>query len=118
MSERRKATSEYPHFLTLVIVDWIDLFTRRRYCDIVLDSFDYCINFKGLELFCYVIMPSHIHLIARSAELKLPGIIRDFKSHTAKALYHSLTKERGESRRNWLRVYRLSQIGVLNKITL
>jgi REP element-mobilizing transposase RayT len=47
-------------------------------------------------------MPSHIHFIARSAELKLPGIIRDFKSHTAKAIYHSLTKVRGESRRNWL----------------
>ena len=102
MSERRKATSGYPHFMTLTVVNWIDLFTRRRYCELILDSLDYCTDCKDLQLFAYVIMPSHIHLIARCPELKMSGLLKSFKSYTAKAIYNSITLEPGESRRHWL----------------
>jgi len=29
------------NFITLTIVDWIDLFTRRWFCELVLESLDY-----------------------------------------------------------------------------
>ena len=54
------------NFLTLTIVEWIDLFTRPVYSDIVIESLRYCQKEKGLMAFGYVIMPSHLHLIVRT----------------------------------------------------
>lgn len=33
-----------PHFVTPTVVDWIDIFTRQTYRDIVVDCLDYCIK--------------------------------------------------------------------------
>ena len=54
------------HYMTLQVVYWIDIFTRKIYRDIVIDSLMYCQKEKGLEIFAYVIMSNHIHLIAKS----------------------------------------------------
>ena len=56
---------------------------------------------KGLKVFEYVIMSSHIHLIAQDLSGQLASTIRDFKSHTAKEILKSMNKV-GESRRKWL----------------
>ena len=101
MSELRKANTDHPYFVTLPIVGWIDLFTRERYCEVVIDSLAYCINNKGLRLFEYVIMPSHVHLIVQHLEGKLPALIRDMKSFMAKEILTAV-QEPGESRREWL----------------
>ena len=50
------------HYLTLQVVDWIDIFTRKSYRDLVLESISYCRQNKGLQVFGYVIMSNHIHL--------------------------------------------------------
>ena len=44
------------YYLTFQIVDWVDIFTRKIYKDIVIESFKYCIEHKGLRLFAYVII--------------------------------------------------------------
>ena len=54
------------HYLTFQIVQWADLFTRKVYRDIVIDSLRYCQQNKGLEVYAYVIMSNHAHLLARS----------------------------------------------------
>jgi REP element-mobilizing transposase RayT len=77
MSELRKANTDHPFYITMTIVGWIDLFTRERCCEAVLASFRYCIENKGLRLFEYVIMPSHVHFIGQHLEGKLPELIRD-----------------------------------------
>jgi len=59
-------------------VQWADIFTRKIYRDIVIDSFKYCREHKGLEIYAYVIMSNHIHLLARSEKEDLSGTIRDF----------------------------------------
>ena len=70
------------NFLTFTIVEWIDLFTRPVYSEIILDSLRHCQKEKDLLLYGYVIMPSHIHLIARTeATSGLSAIIQSFKSY-------------------------------------
>ena len=54
------------YYLTFQVVDWIDIFTRQVYRDIIIESFKYAIENKGLHLFAYVIMSNHVHLIAQS----------------------------------------------------
>ena len=58
------------YFLTLQVVEWIDIFTRKMYVDIVLKSLAYCRKEKGLKLYAYVVMSNHIHMIV-SAERKI-----------------------------------------------
>jgi len=90
------------YFLTMTIVDWIDLFTRKEYSMIIVDSFNYCIESKNLEVFSWVIMSSHVHLICKVNEPgTLSDFLRDFKKYTSKQLIQAI-EEVGESRRKWL----------------
>lgn len=96
------ADQQEVYFLTFTIVNWIDVFTRKEYKIIITDSLNFCIEKKGLEVFAYVVMSNHMHLIARAKEgFKLSDIIRDFKKFTSKEITAKIL-EIGESRREWL----------------
>ena len=91
------------YFLTFTIVDWVDIFTRRVYKDIVIGSLNYCIASKGLLVFGYVIMSNHIHLIVQAGgDIPLSDIIRDFKKFTAKSILDYIEEDNPESRKEWL----------------
>ena len=90
-----------PHYVTFTVVDWVDIFTRQIYRDLIVENLSFCIKEKGLVVFGYVIMSNHMHLIIQSDNNNLSDIIRDFKKHTAKAII-KLIKEGRESRREWL----------------
>ena len=38
------------HFITFAVVEWMDVFTRKDYRDIVIESIKYCQAEKGLLL--------------------------------------------------------------------
>lgn len=90
-----------PHFITATVIDWIDVFTRKTYRDIVVECFNYCITNKGMVLYGYVIMSNHIHLIVQSSEGKLSDLIRDFKKFIAAKILEKIQLE-PESRREWM----------------
>ena len=105
MSTNYRITDDtLPHFLTLTLVEWVDLFTREKYRQIIIESLKYCIAEKGLVLYAYVIMSNHVHLIAkiRNDGVSLTNIIRDMKRFTAGKIYEELKSDDKESRRNWL----------------
>lgn len=89
------------HFITATVVDWIDVFTRKTYKDLVIESLAYCIKEKGMLLYGYVIMSNHIHFIVQSKDGKLSDLIRDFKKFTAKNILEKIETE-PESRREWM----------------
>ncbi len=91
------------YYLTFQIVGWVDLFTRQIYKDIAVESFKHCQQHKGLNLFAYVIMSNHIHLLAQSASGDLSGIVRDFKSYTSKK-FLEVIDENIESRSDWMKI--------------
>jgi putative transposase len=93
----------------MTITGWIDLFTRADYADLVLDSLRYCIRHKGLRVYEFCIMPSHVHLLAdlEDDDKLLAHVLRDLKSYTAKALATLIATHPQESRRPWL----LHQLG-------
>jgi REP element-mobilizing transposase RayT len=92
---------EAPYYLTFQIVYWIDLFSRKSYRDIVIESLKYCQKEKGLEIFAWIIMSNHVHLIARSATADLSGTVRDFKKYTSKQIIQEIEKS-AESRKEWM----------------
>ena len=90
------------YFVTFSVVRWIDVFTRREYKDILIDSLKYCIEHKGLELYAWVIMSNHVHLIIGTQGKPLENILRDIKRHTSKKLTAAISENNQESRREWL----------------
>ena len=56
------------NFLTFTVVEWIDLFSRRVYKDIIIDSLRHCQQEKGLVVCGYVIMSNHVHAILHTEE--------------------------------------------------
>jgi putative transposase len=105
------------YFLTFPIVDWIDIFTRPSYKNIIVDSLNYCIENKGLTIYSWCLMTNHLHLIVRANEgNRLSDFIRDFKKFTAKKIIDVINEE-PESRKEWL-LYRFSFAGKFdNRIT-
>jgi REP element-mobilizing transposase RayT len=89
------------YYLTFQVVDWIDVFTRKEYKDIIIENFKYCQKHRQLELFAYVIMSNHIHLLARSGEENMSGFIRDFKTYTSKTIVSAI-ETGNESRKEWM----------------
>ena len=50
------------YFLTLQVVGWADIFFRKIYRDVIIESFVFYRKSKGLKLYAYVIMSNHKHL--------------------------------------------------------
>ena len=72
--------------MSFATVNWIDVFTRDVYFVAIIESLDYCRKNKGMEIYGYCIMPSHIHLIFRSSLGDPSGLIRDFKGFTSRKM--------------------------------
>ena len=93
--------------MTLTVVGWLDaclfgrqVFTRKNHKLKIIESLKYCQDNKGLAIFAWVLMPSHIHMVARAdGKCTLTEILRDFKKHTSKEIIKQI-KEEPESRRD------------------
>ncbi len=103
MSELMKANvEEGTYFVTLTVVGWLDVFIRKDYVDVLFESLEYCRKNKALEVFEYVVMPSHVHLLLRRRSGLLSDVLRDMKSFTAKKLLHTIEHNPQESRKEWM----------------
>jgi len=90
------------HFITCTVHQWVDVFTRVEYIEIILDSLRFCQREKGLRIYGWVIMTNHLHLIVDSTKTPLSDILRDFKKYTATSVVKAIEANPRESRRNWL----------------
>ncbi len=90
------------YFISFATINWIDVFIRPEYKDIVVESFKYCIANKGLEIYAWCIMTSHVHLIIGTHNVKMEDIIRDVKRHTSKAVLKAISAHPQESRKEWM----------------
>jgi REP element-mobilizing transposase RayT len=91
------------HFITFSVVEWIDVFTRKIYADIVVESLKFCQTNKGLQIHAWCLMSNHIHLIVSTKEpITLSEVLRDFKKFTSTNIIKAIEDNTKESRRNWI----------------
>ena len=102
MGEYRRTTPNELYFATLTVAGWVDVFSRKEYKDILVENLEYCQQKEGLEIFAYVIMSNHLHMIARREDGDLAELLGRFKSYTAKKILASIAKHPEESRKEWL----------------
>jgi len=106
MSRKHKfCNPEGAYFITFTVKDWVDVFMRSEYKNILVKNLSHCQKHKGLEVFAWCIMSSHAHLIIRAKDgsgFLLPDILRDFKTFTSKEVVKAIQENPQESRREWL----------------
>ncbi|WP_423147163.1 REP-associated tyrosine transposase [Rubrolithibacter danxiaensis] len=101
------------YFVSVSVVNWLDVFIRNEYKEILLDSLRYCQTTKGLEIYAWCIMTSHVHLIIGTSGNKMEDILRDFKSFTSGSLKNAIREHPTESRKEWL-IWMMERAGKKN----
>ena len=83
-------------FWTAIINQWQKLLWEDNYKDIILSSLEYLTNQK-IDVFAFVLMPNHIHVIWRTKELNGKETAQgSFLKYTAHEFRRMLLKEGGE----------------------
>src|SRR5687767_804581 len=92
---------EAVYFVTFTVVQWLDVFIRPEYRDIFINSIRYCQKHKGLEVYAYCVMSSHVHMIiARHGKQQLEAVIRDIKKYTSVKIVEAIQNNPYESRKD------------------
>jgi len=91
------------HFITFAVVQWVDVFSRKEYADILVESLIHCQKEKGLKIHAWCIMSNHVHLILSATEPnKLSDILRDLKKFTSTNIIKAISENDKESRKSWM----------------
>jgi REP element-mobilizing transposase RayT len=91
------------YFVSFAVIDWVDVFTRNEYKNIILDSLRYCQQEKGMEIFAWCIITNHVHLVFRSVNGEKPELLLgDFKRFTSNSVVKAIQSNPQESRKEWL----------------
>ena len=90
------------YFISFSVVYWIDVFIRNEYKQVLLESWRYCQANKGLEIYGWCIMTSHVHMIIGTNGKALHKIVSEMKSFTSTSLRKAISTHPGESRKEWM----------------
>lgn len=100
-----KTNSSY--FMTMTVVDWADVFTRKNHKQAIIESLRYCIAHKGLNIYAFCLMTNHLHLIANCDEpFQLSDTIRDFKRHSARTILEQINNQPESRRENLMSIFK------------
>lgn len=103
MSDKYKIRDiDKAYFVTLTVVGWVDVFTYKNLKLLLVDFLKYYQKNKGLVIYGWYHMPSHLHIICRAeGKYTLSEVLRDFKKYTSKAIVGQIEEE-PECRREWM----------------
>ena len=97
---RYRADQNLPYFCTITVLDWVPVLIEARYIEPLIESLTYCRTHKDLQLFAFVVMPNHLHMIAAADDLH--AMVRDFKRFTSRCIHERLVADRRETILSWL----------------
>jgi len=90
------------YFISFATVNWIDVFIRNEYKEAIVQSWQFCQENKGLDIYAWCIMPSHLHMLIGTHGKPLDHIVRDMKSYTSGQMRKLISEHPKESRREWM----------------
>lgn len=90
------------YFISFATINWIDVFVREDYFSIIVESLNHCIENKGMTVYAYCIMPSHVHMIFRDKNDEPSKLLQQLKTHTSKKIRKAIEDNPQESRKEWI----------------
>ena len=77
----------HPHFFTATILGWQHLLQPEKYKNIIINSLRFLVTNNRVTIYCFVIMPNHIHIIWQmNDDILLENVQRDFLKYTAQQI--------------------------------
>jgi len=102
MWKHENQSPESCYFITFNTVDWIDVFIRPVYKQVVVHTLNHFIEQKGLMVYAWCLMTNHLHLLASPREgYVISEIEKEYKSFTTNKILEAIDTE-PEARRNWM----------------
>ena len=90
------------YFVSFATVYWIDVFIRESYFELMIQALSFFRKERGMLIYGYCIMPSHVHLLFQAKKENPSALIRDLKKFTATNLVNLIRDNQQESRKEWL----------------
>ncbi len=97
---RYQASENVPFFCTITVLDWVPVFLDARYIEPLIESLRFCRANKGMQLYAYVVMPHHVHMIVAANDIH--ALFRDFKRFTSRTVHERLMADGRETILAWL----------------
>lgn len=95
-----------PYFITSTVVDWLPLLGKPENAEIILNSIRFLQEENRITLYAYVIMKTHLHLVASSDDIRKE--IANFRSYTARRSIDYLEENNQQTVLRKLRQQKLS----------
>ena len=90
------------YFITFNTVDWVDIFIRPVYKQVIVHTLNHFIDNKGLSVHAWCLMSNHLHLLAQAKEGHTIGEIeKEYKSFTNAKILEAIDTE-PEARKEWM----------------
>ena len=119
--EKHNEQSGGCHYITLNVVDWVDVFIRPVYKQIIVHSLNHFSEHKGFNVYAWCLMTNHLHMIVSASDgHSLPEIEKELKKFTTQKILEDLSVE-PPKRLQWMldRFENLSSVlGLTRKIQL
>jgi putative transposase len=81
-------------FVTTTVTNWQPVFSKRETADLVILTLDETVKKFGISVCGYVLMPSHLHLLAGFPQIeKMSLIIGSFKSLTSRRIRERMREQ-------------------------
>ncbi len=79
------------YYATFTVLYWQKIFANEKNISIILDTLSFLSKNKPIQIFGFVVMPNHIHLMYQTQEKFNDGIFNhSFKSFTSKEIFNSM----------------------------
>ena len=101
------------YFISFAVVNWIDVFIRDEYKETIIESWKYCQQNKGLQIYGWCIITSHVHMIIGTTGKKLDEIVGEMKSYTSTQFKKIIKDHPQESRKEWM-IWMMERAGKKN----
>ncbi len=90
------------YFITFNTVDWVDVFIRPVYKQVVVHTLNHFIDNKGLIVNAWCLMTNHLHMMIQAREgYVIAEIEKEFKSFTTTKVLEAIDTE-PEARKDWM----------------
>lgn len=94
-------TAREARLITLHTVDWIDIFIRPVYKQVIVHSLNHFIESKGLVVYAWCLMTHHLHLLGRSQSTPLADLEDQYRSFTTEKIMDAIDTE-PPGRKEWM----------------
>lgn len=90
------------YFITFQTIDWVDVFIRPVYKQVIVHTLNHFIESKGLVVYAWCLMSNHLHLLAQTSNgVPIAELEKEYNTFTTTKILEAIETE-PEARKKWM----------------